>query len=176
MTLQGARNEATVWFRAFLESVPGEIGCFLRRRLYGFSGAPGSRVLDHVKIHFPERLVLGRNAGISAYSQLNAAGGITIGDNVLIGPGAKLWSQNHRFVSSDPIINQGYDRAPIMVERDAWLAAGVIVLPGVVIAEGTVVAAGAVVTKSTEPFSIVGGVPAKQIGTRISQREQLRGA
>jgi acetyltransferase-like isoleucine patch superfamily enzyme len=52
----------------------------------------------------------------------------------------------------------------------------VIVLPGVVIAEGTVVAAGAVVTKSTEPFSIVGGVPAKQIGTRISQREQLRGA
>jgi len=52
----------------------------------------------------------------------------------------------------------------IVIEKDAWLGAGVIVLPGVKIGEGAIIGAGAVVTKDVEPFTIVGGVPAKKIG------------
>jgi len=160
-------SELTSWFRAFLESVPGEIGCFLRRHLYGFTTGPDTRVLTHVTIYYPESLVMGRNVGIAAYTQMNAGGGIFIGDNVLIGPRAIIWSQNHKFSSTEvPITQQGYERAKVTVERDSWIGGGSIVLPGVCIAQGTVVAAGAVVTRSTEPFSIVAGVPAKPIGTR----------
>lgn len=41
-----------------------------------------------------------------------------------------------------------------------------IILPGVTIGKGAVIAAGAVVTKDVEPYTIVGGVPARKIGER----------
>jgi acetyltransferase-like isoleucine patch superfamily enzyme len=41
-----------------------------------------------------------------------------------------------------------------------------IILPGINIGDGAVIAAGAVVTKDVEPYSIVGGVPAKPISDR----------
>ena len=52
------------------------------------------------------------------------------------------------------------------IGSDVWLGANAVVLPGVTIADGTVVSAGAVVTKDTEPYSIVGGIPATKIGMR----------
>src|SRR5205814_5157841 len=115
----------------------------------------------------PERLELGRNVGISPHSQLNAAGGIEIGDDTLIGPGCTLWSVNHRFQDPDvPIRLQGYDARRIVIGNDCWIAARSIVLPGVRIGSGSVVAAGAVVNRSCEPRSILAGVPARVIGTR----------
>jgi maltose O-acetyltransferase len=165
--LERCISELITWFRAFLEAVPGEIGCFLRRHLYGFVAGRYTRVLSHVTIYYPENLKLGRNVGIAAYSQINAIAGIEIGDNVLVGPGALIWSQNHRFSSADvPITSQDYDRVKVTIEEDCWIAGGAIVLPGVRLARGTVVAAGSVVTRSTEPFSIVAGVPARAIGSR----------
>ncbi len=55
---------------------------------------------------------------------------------------------------------------PIKISAAAWGGTGAIVLPGVTIGEGAVVAAGAVVTKDVEPWTIVGGNPAKLIGKR----------
>lgn len=51
----------------------------------------------------------------------------------------------------------------VIVEEDCWLGARVTLLSGVIVRRGTTVAAGAVVTKSTAPYSIVGGVPARHI-------------
>ena len=165
---QSCTSELRAWFRALLEAIPGELGCLFRRLFYGFVSGSGTRVLAHVTIYHPGRLTMGRNVGISSHTQMNAGGGIVIGDDVLIGPGVLIWSQNHQFGSLEvPISHQDYDSAKVTIEQGSWLAAGVIVLPGVRIAQGTVVAAGAVVTRSTEPFSIVAGVPAKPIGTRL---------
>ena len=47
-----------------------------------------------------------------------------------------------------------------------WIGANAVILAGVNIATGTVVAAGAVVGRDTEPYTIVGGVPAREIGRR----------
>jgi len=58
-----------------------------------------------------------------------------------------------------------------VIEDDVWLCAGSVVLPGVRVKKGTVVAAGAVVTKDTEPYSIVGGIPAVKIGQRTDPHE-----
>ncbi|WP_140287112.1 acyltransferase, partial [Vibrio parahaemolyticus] len=90
--------------------------------------------------------------------------GVIIGDNVLIGPNVIIYSQNHKYKNKKLIIReQGYEKAPVYIEDDSWIAASCIILPGVKIAQGSVVAAGSVVTKSTEPYSVYAGVPAKKI-------------
>ena len=60
------------------------------------------------------------------------------------------------------------DKAPgldasVVVEEDCWIGVNVTLLMGVTVRRGTTVAAGAVVGKSTAPYSIVGGIPAKHI-------------
>lgn len=58
-----------------------------------------------------------------------------------------------------------------MIEDDCWIGANVTILKGVTIGRGSVVAAGAVVTKSCEPYSIVGGVPAHLIKMRFTSEQ-----
>ena len=55
---------------------------------------------------------------------------------------------------------------PITICDNVWVATGAVVLPGVTIGEGAVVGTGAVVTKDVEPWTIVGGNPAKFIKRR----------
>ena len=62
------------------------------------------------------------------------------------------------------------DNKPVVIGNDVWIGAYVSILPGVHIGDGAVVAAGAVVTKDVEPYAIVGGVPAKTIKYRFTQK------
>jgi acetyltransferase-like isoleucine patch superfamily enzyme len=118
------RSELLDWLRALLASIPGEIGCKLRNLFYGFRAQRGCRVLRDVIVYFPEKLVLGRDVGISSHTQLNAAGGIEIGDDTLIGPGCAIWSVNHRFRNLDtPVRLQGY-KPPTYYHRPGLLARG----------------------------------------------------
>lgn len=87
---------------------------------------------------------------------------VTIGQNVLIGPGVMFETVNHG-LKHDPVAGRGGWSKPIVVEDEAWVGAGSIVLQGITIGRGAVVAAGAVVNKDVEPYTIVGGVPAKFI-------------
>nr|WP_277924466.1 DapH/DapD/GlmU-related protein [Sphingomonas sp. CROZ-RG-20F-R02-07] len=54
-------------------------------------------------------------------------------------------------------------RAPITIENDAWIGAGVIVLPGITIGGGAILGAGAVITRDVPSFAIVTGVPGRVI-------------
>jgi len=63
---------------------------------------------------------------------------------------------------------EAISKGGIVVEDDVWIGANTLILSGVRISRGTVIAAGSVVTKDTEPYSIVGGVPAKHIKYRFS--------
>lgn len=111
---------------------------------------------------------IGANCSINAYSVVYGSGGLRIGNGVNIGTHTVIVPSNHVF--SDPEIlieNQGLSLKGIVIEDDVWFGAGVRILDGVVIGKGTVVGAGAVVTKSTEPYSINAGVPAKKISSRL---------
>lgn len=112
-------------------------------------------------------LAIGDNSAVGAYSFLGAQGGITIGSNVIIGPRVSIHAENHRFSSLEiPIRLQGEDRQGIVIEDNCWIGAGSIILDGVHIGTGCVVAAGSIVTKNVQPYSVVGGVPAKMIKSR----------
>ena len=87
-------------------------------------------------------------------------GGITIEDNVLIGPKVNLITENHPLNPND---RKSLICKLIVIKRNAWIGAAATVLPGVTIGENSVVAAGAVVTGDVLPNTIVGGVPAKFI-------------
>lgn len=91
-----------------------------------------------------------------------------IGNHVMIAPNCSILTKNHCYGRTDiPMSLQGETPEEMVhIEDDVWLGRSVIVLPGVRIGKGSIVAAGAVVSKSVEPYSIVGGVPAKLIKKR----------
>ena len=109
---------------------------------------------------FGKNLVLGRNVFINIGCRFQDTGGITIGDGTLIGHGSTLTTLNH---SIDPDRRADMIPAPIAIGRNAWLGAGVTVVPGVTIGDGAIVGAGAVVTKDVRANAIVAGVPAELI-------------
>lgn len=111
---------------------------------------------------FGLNITFGKHVFLNAGCRFQDQGGITIGDGCLIGHGAMLATLNH---DRDPEKRADLHPAPIRIGRNVWLGANVTVLPGVTIGDGAIVAAGAVVTKDVEPGDIVGGVPAKKIGT-----------
>lgn len=116
---------------------------------------------DYRKLAFGDDVTIGKSV------MLQCHGGVTIGDEVMIGHGAQLISGGHLIPGvGESMRFSGLDVAPIVLEDGAWIGGGAIVLQGVTIGCGAVVAVGAVVTKDVEPYDIVGGVPAVVIGSR----------
>jgi galactoside O-acetyltransferase len=112
-------------------------------------------------------LVIGDNCSINTNVQIGAASGkVTLGNNVLIGPNVVIRAADHGIRRDSPMRLQPHTQGEITIEDDVWIGSNAVITSGVTLAIGTVVAAGAVVTKSTEPYSIVGGVPARKIGER----------
>lgn len=113
---------------------------------------------------------IGDGTGINANAFLGGQGGIEIGKNVIVGPGVKIFSENHVFSNIDvPIKNQGVTRQGVTIKDNCWIGANATILDGVTIGSGCVIAAGAVVTKSIPENSLVGGIPAKIIKNRTSK-------
>src|SRR5262245_40447025 len=102
---------------------------------------------------------VGRDVFVNHNCTLNDIGGITIGDEVLIGPRVSLITSGHPV---DPAFRRRQIvAAPIVVERGVWICAGATLLHGVTVGEDSVIAAGAVVTRDVPPGVVVGGVPAR---------------
>lgn len=113
-------------------------------------------------------LIIGNNIAMNTNVQISASGGkIVIGDDVLIGPNVVIRAANHGIMRKMLINKQTHSGGTIIIENDVWIGSNAVILRNVRIATGTVVAAGAVVVKDTEPYSIVGGIPAKKISERI---------
>lgn len=106
-----------------------------------------------VNIHLGKRFYANHHCVI-----LDAAT-IRIGDNVLLGPGVQLLSNNHPL---DPVRRrQGWQTAlPITIGNDVWIGAGSLILAGVTIGAGAVIAAGSVVRQDVAANAMVAGHPA----------------
>jgi acetyltransferase-like isoleucine patch superfamily enzyme len=112
--------------------------------------------------NFGRFITIGKNVFINGDCTFLALGGITIEDDVLIGPKVSLITENHPL---DPAERRNLRLKPVIIKRNAWIGAGAIILPGVTVGEYSVVAAGAVVNRDVPANTVVGGVPAKILKT-----------
>ncbi|NQT71165.1 MAG: acyltransferase [Chloroflexi bacterium] len=121
-----------------------------------------------------ERIVIGNNVFFNTNVMINAdmGGEIIVGDNVIVGPNVVIRASNHRYKNTNiPIREQGHKSGKIIINNDVWIGANSVILPDVTIEKGSIVAACAVVAKDVNAYTIVGGVPAKLIGTRKGSKQ-----
>lgn len=110
---------------------------------------------------------IGNSCFVNSFSALYGHGDLVIGNNCLIGPQVTVIPVNYGYTDREtPFRQQTPTMKGITIGDDVWIGAGVTILDGCTIGRGCIIGAGAVVTKSIEPYTIVGGVPAKKIGMR----------
>ena len=161
----------------FKQGVPTSIGRFVTiRGGKNISFGADATIMDYVHLYaIAGKLEIGNNfsANIGTIAVANQ-GIIKIGSNVLLGPYVVLRAADHAFDRLDlPIANQGHRSGIIEIEDDVWVGAHCTITRDVRIGRGSVVGAGAVVTKDVPPYSIVGGVPAKFIKSRLTNKDDV---
>ena len=111
-------------------------------------------------------LKIGNHSAVGDYTQFGAAGGIEIGNDVIMGSYISFHSENHNFTDTSKLIReQGVTSKGIVIGNNIWVGAKVTFLDGSVVGNNSVVAAGAVVNGIYPDNSIIGGIPAKVIKT-----------
>ena len=114
-----------------------------------------------------EFITIGNNAGIGEFAYLGGAGGLTIGEDCIIGQYFSCHPENHFFNDPCELIRlQGVSRKGITIGKNCWIGSKVTILDGVNVGDGCVIAAGAVVNKSFPPDSVIGGIPARLLKRR----------
>ena len=118
------------------------------------------RIFTPFHINYGKKTTFGRDCFVNFGCTFLALGGITIEDDVFIGPHCVLATEYH---PENPETRHSLLTKPIVVKRNAWLGANVTVLAGVTIGENAIVAAGSVVTKDVPDNMVVAGSPARII-------------
>jgi putative colanic acid biosynthesis acetyltransferase WcaF len=147
-------------FRPFVSIVFNRWRVFLLK-LFGAKIGKGSIVYASMDIPMPNKLTMGILSCIGPNVKLHR-GAIRIGSKVTISQGTYLCSASHDISS----LNKPFISAPIVINDFAWVAAEAFIGMGVTIGQGAVVGARAAVFKDVEPWTVVGGNPAKFIKKR----------
>ena len=130
-------------------------GCILRHRVWL---AP---IRDGAQID------IGKQTHISRDTIISSAYSIEIGDEVTIGPRVSIYDYDHCFEDRErSVMAQGEKGAPVIIGDFVWIGVNSVILSGVKIGKGAIISAGSVVTKDVPENTIVGGIPAKNIGLR----------
>lgn len=155
------------------------------------------RCIGHIPSHLVRKFFyrldgvkIGRGSAIHMWANFFDPSNISIGEDTIVGDHSFLDGRdllkigNHTDIASSVLIyNSEHDleaedfhaiTAPVEIGDFVFIGPRVIILPGVKIGDGAIVAAGAVVTKEVLPFTIVGGVPAKEIGKRDLKEPHYR--
>lgn len=146
--------------------ISNAIRIFLCRRIFKYCGNVSN---INRKVYFGT----GNLIEIGDYSSIGANNVIPkntiIGKYVMMAPEIHIVANNHKFDSTKiPMCFQHSieGQTPTIIEDDFWIGVRAIFTPGHRIGKGSIIAAGAVVTKDVEPYSIIGGNPAKLIRKR----------
>lgn len=150
------RKYRLFWIRLFASLIKGKNNY-----------ASSCSIARDCRIDYPWRVTIGENSSIGARAWIYGIASIRIGNQCCIGDDVRIITGSHDVRSKTFRL----EVKPIEIGDKVWLATGAIILPGVSIGEGAVIAAGAVVTKNVEPWTIVGGNPAKAIKQRVLDGE-----
>ena len=124
-----------------------------------------------------KNVYVGNNVSIGMNAVfMSTLANIIIGDYVMFGPGVTIVTGDHRTdVIGEYMINVDKklpeNDSDVIIKDDVWIGSNVTILKGVKIGEGSIIASGSIVTKDVEPYTIVGGVPAKKIKDRFTNEE-----
>lgn len=153
---------------ALVRGLPGLEGMSLRylalkltaARVGGFCYVYRGATLTHTY-----DLHVGREFHVNTGAHIDARGGITIGDDVLIGPNSVVVSSDHAIdvAPGQTRAAAGHTNKPVHIGNHVWIGANCVLRGGVTVGDHSVIASGAVVVKDVEPFTIVGGNPATVI-------------
>lgn len=142
-------------------------------------------IAQHVDILDPQGLTVGDDVEFKYSCHIEVGAGITIGSRTHFAPFCVLYgpleignncafaahctfaSVGHGYEHTDvPMVDQPSTAKKTIIEDDVWFGANAVVIGGVRIGKGSIIGAGAVVTRDVEPYSVMGGVPAKLIRKR----------
>ena len=132
-------------------------------RLFGAKIGRDSYVYSTVKVWAPWNLQIGDYSCLAHDVDCYCVDKIVIGNRVTVSQYSYLCTASHDYTEWDMPLKT----ARINLEDNSWICTGAFVGPGVLVGEGSVVAARAVVTKPIEPWSVVGGNPARFIKARV---------
>ena len=142
---------------------------FLRFRYRAFNSHPTTYLAPGSKIH--PSLTMGPFGYIGPGAEIPP--GVYIGKYVMIGHSLLITGNDHNYdCPGKAVIFSGRPEPRCcIIEDDVWIGSRVTIMRSVTIARGAIVAAGAVVTKDIQPYSSVGGVPAREIRKRFSAED-----
>lgn len=150
--------------------VPSHIIRQLVFKLSGIKIGKGSTVHMGVRFFNPKGIHIGNDTIIGYRTFLDGRESLKIGDHVDIASEVMIYNSEHNLES------EGFEAIsePVVISDYSFIGPRAIIMPGVTVGKGAVVAGGAVVTKDVEPFTIVGGVPAKLIGERKNKNPNYK--
>ena len=120
-----------------------------------------------LKAYYKNFLRIGNNTWIGQNCFFHSAGGVSIGNNVGIGPHVKILTSFHKEEGRDvPILFSELEFGEVVINDDCDIGTGSIIMPGVEIGTGAQIGAGAVVTTNIPDYSVAVGVPAKVVRSR----------
>ena len=160
--ISGLRGDFELYVLTLAGYVPSHR---IRRLIYASSGLvfpKTSSIHWQARFFVPCRLCIGENCILGNNGFYDAREGIHIGENVNIAAEVRIYTREHDIDSPDFAEVGGR----VVIGDYVYIGTRVTILPGVTIGTGAVVATGAVVTKNVEPYTLVGGVPAKFIRYR----------
>lgn len=142
----------------------------IKYRLFGIKLGKGSTIHMWANFFEPNNIIIGEDTIVGDHAFLDGRAKLIIGNHVDIASSVMIYNSEHDLES--PSFTARTEA--VEIEDYVFIGPRVTILPGVKIGKGAVVAAGAVVTKSVQPFEIVGGVPAKVIGERKNKNLSYR--
>jgi acetyltransferase-like isoleucine patch superfamily enzyme len=150
--------------------------------------ATGAKMIGKVRqkqnarfTHAPGEVVIGSDIHIAPYCQISGYGGVFIGDNCGLSAAVKLYSLSNtpndpddpaKVISIMPLEQAPFVAAPIVLERNVWLALHVVVMPGATIGENSFVVSNSVVAGQFAANSYIAGQPAKRLKERFATGQE----
>lgn len=111
-------------------------------------------------INVPRKIEIGDNVYLAHDVWINGAGGIKIGNGVIVSPKVVIASTRHEYVNGAVQLRKS-SNLPIEIGDGSWIASNSTITMGVKIGRGSIVGACSSVTKDIPDFVFAGGVPAK---------------